>query len=177
MALRIIAVFLGAFSTVLLFLLSQEPYTFNFKVSDNKIAYIQMNIVQDYEITTDGVNSIVHAKEVLRFNDRDEFVNIDGILKKEPFINSLRAKKAILKDEKLNLFGDVFYARSDEITLECEQASYDFSTKVLSSNTFFTATFADHLGEGKGFVYKTTEGLLDAWDVKARIKTEKWWEK
>ena len=69
MALRIIAVFLGAFSTVLLFLLSQEPYTFNYKVSDNKIAYIQMNIVQDYEITTDGVKRIEQANENIRYND------------------------------------------------------------------------------------------------------------
>ncbi|NLC28696.1 MAG: LPS export ABC transporter periplasmic protein LptC [Campylobacteraceae bacterium] len=173
MAVRTLLAFMGAFMSILFFLLVQEPYALNFKSFDNSIAHIEMHIVQDYEITTKGVSSIFHAKRAMRFQDRDEFYEVDGIFKKDAFVNTLQANKAIMKGEDIELVGDVYYVRSDDNTFKSEQANYNKTTKILSGDTFFVATFGKHESEGEGFEYQTEEGILNAWHVNARLETEK----
>ena len=164
---------MGAFMSVLLFLLVQEPYELNLKAKDRSIAYMEMHVVKDYEIDIQGVNSVINAKRAMRFDDRDEFYEIDGVLRNRGLINTLRANKAISKGEEILLDGDVYYARSDDFTLKSERLFYHRGEKKLSSDTFFVATYGPHESKGEGFVYGIESEILEAWKIDANIKMEK----
>jgi hypothetical protein len=165
--------FIGAFMSVLLFLLVQEPYELNFKAQDSTIAHMEMHIVKDYEITSEGVNSIINAKRAMRFEDRDEFYGIDGVVRNRGLINTLRANKATSRGDEIMLDGDVYYVRSDDFTLKSERILYHRSQKELSSDTFFVATYGPHKSEGEGFIYKIEPEILEAWNIHANLEMEK----
>lgn len=173
MALKTLGAFMGAFMSVLLFLLMQDPYILDFKTKDNSIAYMQMYIVKDYEITTEGVRGIFNAQKAIRYKDRDEFYVVDGILQNDGFVSTLNAKRAILKGDIVQLNGDVFYARSDDFTLKSDEMIYDRVKKRLWTDLYFMATYGPHQSEGEGFVYLLDSKILEAWKVDAKIETEK----
>ena len=172
MALRTLVAFVGAFMSILLFLLVQEPYALNFKAQDAKIAQMEMHVVKDYEITTDGVNSIINAKKAMRFSDRDEFYEVDGIVRDEGLVNTLRANKAISHDGIIELHGDVYYVRSDDFTLKSEQVIYNREKKELFSDVAFEVTYGPHQSTGESFNYQVDSKILKADKIRANIKVE-----
>jgi len=172
-ALRTLAAFMGAFMSILLFLLVQEPYELDFKPQNSSIAHMEMHVVKDYEITLDGVNSIINAKRAMRLGDRDEFYEVNGVVRNSGLINTLSANKATSRDNVIQLDGDVHYVRSDDFTLKSEKVIYDRKTKELSSDTFFVTTYGPHKSKGEGFIYEMEAEVLRAWKIDANIKMEK----
>ena len=159
--------------SVLFFLLMQEPYELNFKAQDNTIAHMEMHVVKDYEITTNGVNSIINAERAMRFEDRDLFYEVDGVVRNRGLIHTLRAKKATSRGNIIQLDGDVYYVRSDDFTLKSDRIVYNRDEKMLSSDSFFTLNYGPHRGEGERFVYKMESEILEAWKIGATLEMEK----
>ena len=157
----------------MVFLLAQDPYLLDFHPVNTKIAQVEMYDVQDHEIGTTGVISITNAKKAVRFSDRDELYDVDALLRRDGFINSLRANKGTLKKEVIYLEGDVRYVRSDGITFESEAVEYYKTKDMLKGNVPFVLSDTYNKTNGDSFVYLIDKKKIDAKNIHATLETEK----
>ena len=157
----------------MVFLLAQDPYLLDFRPADPKIAQVEMYDVQDHEISVDGVVSITNAKQAIRFANRDELYGVDALLRRDGFINSLRADKGILKNNVVYLEGDVRYVRNDGITFESTAVEYHRNKDILKGNVPFVLSDTYNKTLGNSFIYRIKEGLIEANNIHATLETEK----
>ena len=86
----------------------------------------------------------------------------------------LKAKQANLKQNKIFLYGDIFYQNEEGITLKSQKMEYDIKNKIISSKTPFTLNSKKALITGESFVYNRQKGIIKATKIEATIKeTEK----
>ena len=173
MALRTLYAFLGAMVCITLFLTSQEQYSFSFKPEDTKAAQVVLREVKNFEITPEGVQSITTAKTLERFLDYDVLTQAEVLVRQGLHVSFLRAQTALLKGQSVYLKKDVYFARTDAISFESDEAIYHRDTKVLEGNSPFVARQGPHRSVGKTFVYDTQKGELQATSVHAFLETEK----
>jgi len=173
LALKTLYVFLGTLMCVALFLMAQEQYFFDFKPKDPKAAHMVMHGVRNYEISDLGVQSITNAKTLKRFATYDELIVAESLMRGETYVSLLRANSATITEKFVFLKGDVYFARSDEVSFESQEATYDRQNKVLKGNLPFLAMYGPHQSKGEGFVYHMDEKTLEATKIDALLETEK----
>ncbi|MBE0496572.1 MAG: hypothetical protein IBX45_09200 [Campylobacterales bacterium] len=173
MALKTLYAFLGTMVSIALFLMTQEQYSFAFKPQDPTVANMVMHGVQNYEISTLGVESITNAKTLKRFTKYDELYAVETLMRGELHVSLLRANEATITDAMAYLKGDVYFARSDEVSFESEEAIYHREAKILEGNLPFLAMYGPHQSKGKSFVYNMNDKTLEATHVDALLETEK----
>lgn len=157
----------------MVFLLAQDPYLLDFRPVDPKIAQVEMYDVQDHEIGVDGVVSITNAKKAVRYADRDELYSVDALLRRNGFINSLRADSGVLKDNVVYLVGDVRYVRNDGITFESSEVEYHRDKDMLEGKVPFVLSDTYNKTLGDSFTYLIKEGQIKANNIHATLETER----
>ena len=155
------------------FLLSQDPYLLELSPPNTKIASVEMYDVQDHEINDKEVVSITNAKKVMRYNDRDEFFDVNTLLRRNGFINSLSANRGEKRGSVVYLSGDVRYVRDDGVTFRSNSVQYHQDTDVLKGFEPFTLTDVKSQTVGKSFVYDIKNKKIDAEKIYSIVELEK----
>lgn len=152
-------------------MLMQEPYMDLWKPSINKIAHMKLHNVEDYEISTNGITGQNKAKEIIRYDDRDEFTEIQSLLKRDGISNTLNADKGEYKNKIFYFKGNVNFQRQD-LNFTSETLRYDTENKVLTCQTPFIAWNLKTKINGEKFFYNINEKTLIIDKVKANTKME-----
>jgi len=153
---------------------SKEKFIKKSAEKREKIPLIEFKNIKNYHITKSGVDTIVKAKEALRFKDHDEIKEVDILTFYREQKEILKAKQANLKQNKIFLYGDIFYQNEEGITLKSQKMEYDIKNKIISSKTPFTLNSKKALITGESFVYNRQKGIIKATKIEATIKeTEK----
>jgi len=126
-----------------------------------------------YNITYDGINTYLQTKLAKRYKNRYEFYDIFSNKLNDNKNEKIWAKKGVMKNDILTLLGNVLYKDSFDQTLKSQKVIYNLKKDILSSNTFFTATYKKSIVKGSSFVYYKKQKRLLAENIKADIKMEK----
>lgn len=171
MAVKFLYYFVVVFIGLTLFLITKEPYSIDFYKETKKIPSIVMKDVKNFDLTTNGISSIVTADEVKRYREYDEFLKINMLNKsQDEFIHEVSADKGKLKDKKFTLSQNVKYHRNDGVSLKSEEVIYIVDTKTLYSEVDFVLSNNRAKTYGNSFSYDIQNGTIDAQNIKAKIK-------
>jgi len=174
LAVKFLYYFLFAFVAIMVFLLYQKPYDVVKSKSSKNSPNIEMINMVNYSITKDGISHIVRASKVLRFVNRDEFYDLDGIKKsKDLLLENLKADSGLLIKDDLKLVGNVYYKNSDSVKFKSQEANYNLKTKVFKTDVNFTLEESRSVTRGTSMVYKTKEGKIYAKSIKSMIEEDK----
>ncbi len=77
-----------------------------------------------------------------------------------------------MQNDILTLSGNVLYKENDDKTLSSQKVVYNLKKDILSSDTFFKATYKESKVWGSSFIYYKKEKRLLADNIKANILTE-----
>ena len=169
MALKAFVISALLFLAVIFYLYFKEPYRLNQEVRQSNIPMIEFIDVKNYHITNKRVVTDVKAKRVLKYSNRDEIYDIDVTLNKDDSIERLRAKKAIHKDNKIFLNGDVFYETNNSLSLKTNNLEYNLETKTLYSDSDFILQDKRGIVRGKSFVMDKKNGKFTANNIVSTI--------
>ncbi len=173
MAVKFLYYFLFVFVLIMVFLLYQKPYDVVLSKSSKNEPNMEMIGVTNYSITQHGIAHIVKATRVLRFDQHDEFYNIDAVRKQNGgFFDNLKANSGKLMKDDLKLVGNVRYANSDARKFKSEQADYNLKTKVFKTDVAFKLEDNSSVTYGSSMVYNTVEGKIYANNIKSTAEVE-----
>ena len=174
MAVKLLYYFVIIFLGIMAFLLMQNPYKLQENKSKSKQANIEILGMKNYSITKNGVDSIVIAKRVLRYDTHDEFYNINAIRKqKNSIVDIVRADKGSLVKNDLKLDGNVRYKRSDGVKFNSNEALYNLDSKVFKTNDNFILEDNKTITYGSSLVYQMKEGKIYAKNIRSIAEVNK----
>lgn len=87
-----------------------------------------------YELTEQGLTSLMSGKEGVRYADRYEVEFIDYTDNSQEFVANMKANSGIYKDNIVHLNGDVVYFREDGLTFETQKVVYDKKTAIAKAD-------------------------------------------
>ncbi len=166
-----IAFYIGAISYLSLF--SKKFKDFEFK-EKGEVPLIKFSDIESYDIDAKGTDTIIKAKEALRFSKYDKLKKVNILTFKRGMRESLRAEEARYEKDTVYLSGNVFYEREDNLTIKTQKVVYDTKKEFIFSQTPFVLTDNKIKIEGNSFGYNKQKGIIKATHIKALIKeTEK----
>ena len=174
MAVRLLKYFLLFFMLIMLFLLTKNPYSLEYNSSGANKPEIEIFDMKNYDISLDGVTSIIFAKKVERYKSYDKMYGIEALHKgRLKLIDSLVADRGLYTKNILYLDDNVKYTRSDDLVLSSNSVKYDIKSKILSSNIPFEFVKKDMITHGNSFVYDMQKGIIRADKIKTVIRMDK----
>lgn len=140
----------------------KEPYTI--KVFDAKeTPDIELFNAKNYQITREGVNSVVSSHRVARYGNIDKLYTVEAShITPEGLLGHLVSDEALLKENVITFMTHSRYERSDGVSLEGEEIRYDTKKETLQSKKNFIFTQQQSRTNGASFVYDMKEGTLFA---------------
>jgi LPS export ABC transporter protein LptC len=174
LAVKLLYYFVFIFVGILLFLLYQKPYFIPTNPNRGHIASLEAYDVVNYSINQNGIYSLAKSSKIFRFNDHDEFYDIDVIRKKDDgVIDNLKARKGILKQNDLNVIGDVRYQDSNGVKFSSDEAKYNLKSKIFKSDTNFILKNNSTIIYGNSLVYQSKDGKIYAKNIKSISEVNK----
>ncbi len=166
-----IAIYIGAISYLTFFSKKFEDMDFE---KEKEIPLIKFTDIESYNIDRSGIDTIIKAKEALRFSKYDELKKVNIITFARGLTESLRAKRAKYEKDTVYLYGNVLYKREDNLTIKTQKVVYKIEKEVIFSQTPFILTNDKVKIEGNSFAYNKQKGIIKATKIEALIKeTEK----
>ena len=157
----------------MVFLLTKNPYSLEYNANSAKKPEIEIFNMKNYDISLDGVTSIIFAEKFERYNSYDKMYDIEALHKdKFKLINFLVADKGLYVKNILYLDDSVKYTRSDDLLLSSNSVKYDIKNKILSSNIPFKFVKKDTITRGNSFVYDMQKGIIKADKIKTVIRMD-----
>ena len=172
MGLKFFTLFILLFIASSLFLFYQKTQTLNVAVDLVNTPMMEIKNSKIYNITFEGITAYLQTKIAKRYKNRYELYDIFSNKKDNTKNEKIWAKKGIMKNDILTLFGNVLYKENDDKTLSSQKVVYNLKKDILSSDTFFKATYKKSKVWGSSFIYYKKEKRLLADNIKANILTE-----
>lgn len=155
--------FIGVFFLVSIFFVFYGFDNSTLEIRKNNNPLISFADASLYNINENSLQTIVNAKKVDKYEDRDEFIETTAVYKnkgKSSIIDSIYANKMIYADKKLLCKGNVRFNRNSVITLQTSELSYNTLTKVLSTQNNFVAKYYDNYLSGNALFVDNNAKLI-----------------
>lgn len=147
----------------------EDPYNSSFETGDVKVANMQANGVEDYEIDANLTYGKYKAESVIRYDDHDEFTRFRGEFIENGVLHKLSSKTATRKDDIIELEGDALYENlANGIKYSSPKIYYD--KKIIKSDAPFVLTQNNDKITGVNSLYDINKQQLNANKVKAWIQ-------
>ncbi len=156
-----------------LFLFYQKTKTLNITADTINTPLMELENSKIYNITYKGITAYLQSKIAKRYKNRYVLYDIFSNKKDNTTSEKLWAKKGVMKNDILTLLGDVLYKDSNNQTLQSQKVIYNLKKDILSSDTFFVATYKRSKVKGSSFIYYKEQKRLLADNIKADIVMEK----
>ncbi len=156
-----------------LFLFYQKTKTLNITADTINTPLMELENSKIYNITYKGITAYLQSKIAKRYKNRYVLYDIFSNKKDNTTSEKLWAKKGVMKNDILTLLGDVLYKDSNNQTLQRQKVIYNLKKDILSSDTFFVATYKRSKVKGSSFIYYKEQKRLLADNIKADIVMEK----
>ncbi len=161
------------FSSITYLTLFEKKFVKKDLFNKNEIPLIEFKDIKNFHIDKKGVDTIIKAKEALRFQDHDEIREANILTFQRGKKESLKAKQANYKNDIIYLYGNIQYENEEGLKLFSNKMVYKLKEKILSSQTPFTLISKKAKIEGDSFVYNRQKGIIKALKIKAIIKETK----
>jgi len=161
------------FALCSVFLFYQKSKTLIVKHKNSSTPTMVFKDVTSYNITYDGIDSVLKAKVAKKFRNKDEFYKIYTTRIDEGTKEYLWADKGVWKRKVLQLFGNVLYKDDLNRSLSSDTVTYNVKKDILSSRTPFVSQYNSSTLKGSSFVYYIKLKRLYAKNIKAKIRLEK----
>ena len=174
MAVKLLKYFLIFFVSIMIFLLTKNPYSLQYNPAGKKQPDIEIYGVKSYDIVKEGVSSLILADKVERYKNFDKLYNIKALhTGSSGLIDNLKANQGLYAKNILYFDKNVKYVRSDNLTLSTNSLRYDLKGKILSSNNSFVFVKENVTTHGSAFTYDMQKGIIRADKIKTVIKVDK----
>ncbi len=170
MGIRFFVIFILFFISSSIFLFYQKAKTLNITTDLTSTPLMELEDSKIYNITSDGITAYLQSKVAKRYKNRYVLYDIFSNKKNDTKSEQLWAKKGVMKNDILTLLGNVLYKDSSGQILKSQKVIYNLKKDILSSDTFFVATYKKNKVRGSSFIYYKKEKRLLADNIKADIK-------
>ncbi len=173
MGVKIFSIILLLFVLEIAFLTTHEPITLDIKSSPLDFSNITFEQIQAYILTKEGTQATLKAQKALAYNDRNELYKVDANLYNSSHIDTIKADKAIQKDEIVHLYSDISYESNNTMLLKSDELLYNTKTKIAKSLAPFSLNHKNMNAKGSSFVFDTLQNILHAKYVTLTLEEEK----
>jgi len=170
---KFFSIFVLFFTISSVFLFYKKSKTLVLRHTGASAPLMEFRDITSYNITFNGIDTILKAKSAKRYRTRDELHNIFTIKRDRGIEERLWADKGILRRSVLRLVGNVKYEDALSRTLLSDTVVYNIKKDILSSNTAFVSKYNNSVVKGSSFVYYLKLKRLYAKNIKAEIYMEK----
>lgn len=145
------------------------------KITDNKdIPLVVFEEPLMYTLDESSVSRVVQSSHAVRYENRDEMINANVILKnkdpKKKFdAENLKAEIIIKKGDIFTLKKGVEYKRDDFIDLTTDELFYNLDTKVAYNEVPYEGNYFDHYIKGKKLYLDANKNSMKSKDVHFEI--------
>lgn len=126
-----------------------------------------------YEFDTDGLRSIMSGQEGTRYEDRYTIKLMNYTDNTKEYVANMKSNSGIYTDDNVYLDGDVVYYRDDGLTFETQNAVYNKTTTILSTDGKFALYRGDNKFIGKKLKYNNSLNTIQSSDVSVVYQLEK----
>jgi len=135
--------------------------------SAGKIAQLEIEDFTLYEITKDGVQSVVSGTVAKQFETHYEVENAHYIENKNKLGEHLYADRAKFEKDVAYMNENVRYFREDGLSFESDKAIYNTKEEELYVPEKFVLTQNENIVYGKELHYNSKTGKINALDIDA----------
>lgn len=115
-----------------------------------------------YEISSNRIDHFFEAEHGKRFSDRYEATGAKFTNNERALLESIRANRALYKDDVVYLNGDVHYVRADGLQFRSNEGVYDQKHSFVKTDGSFTLTKEQNSINGVGLHYDLTLDTVSA---------------
>jgi LPS export ABC transporter protein LptC len=162
--------YLAIFIALLVIFVQIDNTKIDKKISNN--ALISFYNATVYDIGDEYVK--IQAREILRYKNKDNFkmLRIEFLnAKNETYI--IEANNGVLKNELMELSGNVICLISDNGVLNTSKLFYNQKSKLLYNKHKFKLEYDSHILIGKSFSLNSSNNNFNALDTKFILKLNK----
>jgi len=130
--------------------------------SPGELAQIELERFRVYEVSSEGVKTILGGRHASRFPDRYEVDDLNLTDRSEGHVETMQANKGIYKEPLISLAGDVRFRRDDGVMFETAQADYNQTSGAVRAPGDFVLWQAQDRVDGTDLRYNTISGDVTA---------------
>jgi LPS export ABC transporter protein LptC len=171
-AVKIFAIILLLLIMEITFLSTQEPITLEIKQPKIDFSDITFEQLNAYLITTEGLKGKLEASKALAYKERNELYDIYSILYFEDHNDTLKADKAVYRQNILHLINNVLYRSNATFLLKSDDLVYNTDTERVVSHTPFFLEYNSSTAEGSYLVYDAKSGEIKAKNIVFTIEED-----
>jgi LPS export ABC transporter protein LptC len=162
MALKIFAIAMVLFLAEIVFLSTKDFKDNSNDRKDFDFTDIAFENIHGYHITKDGIEAKLEASKLLKYKDKAEAFKIKTELTHQNRKSNIIAKKALIKDDIINLSGDVNYEDNTSLEIKSQNLVYNTKTKISTIDTPFVLTSNQGNVKGNNLIYDQKNGTIKA---------------
>lgn len=140
------------------------------QLSVKEVPLFELDTFVIYEISSTKIDRFFEGDHGKRFSNRYEvsvakFTNNEKLL-----LESIRADKALYKDDIVSLDGKVHYARADGLQFHSNEGVYDQKRSLITTDGAFTITKNENIIQGTRLYYNLNLDTVSADQIRARYQ-------
>ena len=166
MALRIFAIAIVLFLAEIVFLTTKDFKDNESLRDDIDFTDIAFENIDGYLITKNGIEAKIKASKVLKYSNKSEIFDIKTDFLHKNIKNQITAQKATLKEDIMELNGNVHYENNNSMQLNTQNLVYNTKTEIVTANSPFTLTSDRGNAKGDSFIYDQKNGIIKAQKIK-----------
>ncbi len=155
----------------------------DFNLKFTKFATLHFEDVHSISVDKDGVNRLVEAKSIIRYDNVDEISNLKVKIIRDERVRYLKADMAHfyktkskvgdkVVEREIFFEGNIVYSIDKNFVLKSDKMNYDFKKDKLFCHSFFTLEQDENVIRGDSFEYEIGKKINRAQNIKSEIYLE-----
>jgi len=163
---KIFAIFTFLFLFEIIFLNTNKFKDTSKRKNNLDYTDISFNNIDSYLITKDGVSSTLKASKVLKYKDRIDLFDINAMVTKNSKKSYIKADKSSIKEDIINLTGDVKYEDNNSIEIKSENLVYNKKSKIVTNKEPFVFNSKQGDINGNNLYFDQENGIVKAKNIR-----------
>lgn len=162
-----INVFFFLILTLLLGMFSYFKPTNSIQAKAAEVPQFELDQFVIYEISSRRIDHFFEGEHGKRFSDRYEATGAKFTNNERSLLESIRANRALYKDDVVSLMGNVHYSRADGLQFRSNEGVYNLKESFVKTDGAFTITKNQNSVQGTSLYYDLTGDTVSADQIRA----------
>jgi len=137
------------------------------QLSVKEVPLFELDRFVIYEISPHKIDHFFEGEHGKRFSDRYEVSVAKFTNNEKALLESIRADKALYKDDIVSLDGKVHYVRADGLQFRSNEGLYDQKRSLITTDGAFTITKNENIIQGTHLYYNLNLDTVSANQIRA----------
>ena len=125
-----------------------------------------------FELDRAGLTTVMKGNQAIRYSNRYEVKGIDYTDNSKKYLANMKATNGIYKNNIVDLYGDVNYAREDGLAFETQKATYNKKTKIAKVTTKYLSYKGKNRITGEHLIYNNLSNRAESTNVVAKYQIQ-----